>query len=133
MNFNLGWNFTWIVPFKNFFADLKTTKSLKKVSFSTKHPVPETKVLRGWCKAGFYELIFYNLITQAKGLLFLNNHVICLKNRKLWRAPTTTEFNILADIFHTFSTWQCLQKRFRDSFILYRSWVINKILVSMSV
>ena len=40
--------------------------------------------------------------------LFSRNQVICLKNLKLGPAPTTVEFNIFAEILHTFPSY--LQK-----------------------
>ena len=63
------------------------------------------KVARVVKKIGFYGVIFYNLVIPMKlykirylnldkALLFPRNQAICLKNWKLWRAPTTTKFNI---------------------------------------
>ena len=56
-------------------------------------------------KLAFMEWFFYNLVIVIKlckiqylnldkALLFLRNQAICLKNWKLWWAPTTTKFNI---------------------------------------
>ena len=55
-------------------------------------------------KLVFTEWFFYNLVIQIKlhkmrylnldkALLFPRKQVICLKNWKLWRAPTTIKFN----------------------------------------
>ena len=88
-------------------------------------------------KLAFMEWFFYNLVILVKtyeirylnldkALLFPRNQAICLKNWKLWRAPTTTKFDIFCWNFAHFPTWQCLQKRVRDFFISFRSWVINK-------
>ena len=57
-------------------------------------------------KFAFTEWLFYNLIKVMKlhkilyldldkALLFSRNQVICLKNWKLWRVPTTVKFNNL--------------------------------------
>ena len=52
--------------------------------------------------------------------LFPSNEVICLKNWKLWRAPTTTQFNI-------FSSLPMSRKVYSGFFkILFRSWIIDK-------
>ena len=72
-------------------------------------------------KLAFIEWFFYNLVILIKlykirylnldkALLFPRNQAICLKNWKLWRAPTTTKFNIFCWNLHMFTTWQCLQK-----------------------
>ena len=56
-------------------------------------------------KLAFMESFFYNLVMLIKlykiryldldkALLFPRNQAICLKNWKLWQAPTTTKFNI---------------------------------------
>ena len=64
------------------------------------------KVARvAYIKLGFTGKLFYNLIILIKqckiqwlnldkALLFPRNQAICMKNWKLWRAPTTIEFNI---------------------------------------
>ena len=62
-----------------------------------------------------------------KAPLFPRNQVICLKNWKLWRAPTTIKFNIFwwnfAHVSYlTMSTKGCSEY----FFILFRSWIINK-------
>ena len=62
-----------------------------------------------------------------KVLIFPRNQAICLKNWKLWRAATTTKFNIccwnFADVSYlAMSTGGCSG----FFFILFRSWVINK-------
>ena len=88
-------------------------------------------------KLAFMEWLFYNLVILIKlykirylnfdkALLFPRNQAIWQKNWKLWRAPTTTKFNVFAEILQTFLTYQCLQKGARDFFILFRTWVINK-------
>ena len=62
------------------------------------------KVARVVKKIGFYGVIFQNLLILIKlykirhlnldrALLFPKIQTICLKNWKLWRAPTTTKFN----------------------------------------
>ena len=72
--------------------------------------------LRGLLKICFYGLIFYILIVLIKlckiqylnldqALLFSRNQVVCLKNWKLWRAPTTTDFN---NFFWNFAHICCL-------------------------
>ena len=87
-------------------------------------------------KLTFTEWFFYNLIILIKlykiwylnldkAILFPRNQVICLKNWKLWRAPTTIKFDIFcwnfAHVFYlTMSTKGC-----SIFFILFRSWVIN--------
>ena len=65
-----------------------------------------------------------------KALLFLRNQVFCLKIWKLWRAPTTLQFNIFCWHFaHVFylpiSTKWCVGL-FRIFFILFRSWLVCK-------
>ena len=56
-------------------------------------------------KLVFTDDFFYNLLVPIKSckiqylnwgrpLLFSRNQIFCLKNWKLWRAPTTIEFNI---------------------------------------
>ena len=51
---------------------------------------------------------------------------ICLKNWKLWRPPTTTEFhNFIWNFAHVSYLPICLQNDARD-IILFRSWVICK-------
>ena len=75
-------------------------------------------------KLVFTEWFFYNLVILIKlckiwylnldkALLFLRNQVICLKNWKLWQAPTTIKFNIFCWDFArvsylTMSTKGCL-------------------------
>ena len=72
-----------------------------------------------WCKIPYKNL--------GKVLSFSRNQVFCLKIWKLWRAPTTIQFNIFfAETSQTFPIYQCLQKCVRDFFILFRSWVICK-------
>ena len=74
-------------------------------------------------KLAFTDWFFDNLIILIKlckmqylnldkALLFLRSQVICLKNWKLWRAPTTVESNILCWNFAhvsylTMSTKRC--------------------------
>ena len=51
--------------------------------------------------------------------------VICLKKGKLWRAPTTVEFNIFCSNFaHVSILWMSTKESF--GFFLFRSWVIDK-------
>ena len=67
------------------------------------------------------------LLIWQKALLFPKNQVICLKNWKLWLAPTTIEFNNFWWIFHTFPGYYCLQKRVPDFLnFVFRSWVIDE-------
>ena len=89
-------------------------------------------------KLAFVDWFFYNLIILIKlckiqdlnldkAPLFPRNQVICLKNWKLWRAPTTIKFNIFwwnfAHVSYlTMSTKGCSEY----FFILFRSWIINK-------
>ena len=65
-------------------------------------------------KLKFMEWFFYNLVIVIKlyklrylnidkVLLFSRKQVICLKNWKVWRAPTTTKFNIFWWNFAHFS------------------------------
>ena len=79
-------------------------------------------------KLGFMDWLLYYFIilikqckipyrTLGKALLFSRNKVFCLKNWKLWRVPTTLEFNIFVEILNTFPTYQCLQKGVRDFFL----------------
>ena len=77
-------------------------------------------------KLAFTQSFFYSLIILIKlckirylkldkALIFPRNQVICLKNWKIWRAPTTIKFNIFfAEILLTFPTKQCLQESVRD-------------------
>ena len=89
-------------------------------------------------KLAFAEWFFYNLVILIKlfkirylnldkAILFSKNPVICVKNWKLWRAPTSTKFNNFcwnfAHVFYlTISTNWCSW----FFCILFRSWVINK-------
>ena len=88
-------------------------------------------------KLAFAGWFFYNLVILIKlckirylnleKALFPRNQVICLKNWKFWRGPTTITFNIFCWNFAhvsylTMSTKGCLG----FFFILFRSWVINK-------
>ena len=89
-------------------------------------------------KLAFMEWLFYNLVMQIKlykiqylnldkVLLFPRNQAICLKNRKLWRAPTTTRFNIFCwNVAHVSYLTMSAEGRSVFFFILLRSWVINK-------
>ena len=66
-------------------------------------------------------------VSLDKALLFPKNQAMCLKNWKLWRAPTTTEFyifywNFAHVSYLTVSTNACSG----FFFILFRSWVVNK-------
>ena len=61
-----------------------------------------------------------------KALLFPRDQAIWLKNGKLWRASTTTKFNIFSWNFAQVFYLQGLQKGVRVFLILFRSWVINK-------
>ena len=47
-----------------------------------------------------------------KTLYFSRNKVFCLKNG----APTTIQFKIFVEIFHTFPTYQYVQMGVRDLF-----------------
>ena len=74
-------------------------------------------------RLAFTEWVFYSLVILIKlckiwylnlykALLLTRNQVICLKNWKLWRAPTTIKFNIfcwiLAHVYYlTTSTKGC--------------------------
>ena len=89
-------------------------------------------------KLNFMEWFFCNLVILItlykirylnldKALLFPRNQAICLKNRKLWRAPTTTMFNIFGWNFAHVSYLAISTKGCSRFFlILFRSWVINK-------
>ena len=60
-----------------------------------------------------------NLIKKlGKALLFSRNQVFCLKNWKLWRAPTRMQCNNFVEILCTFSAKQCLQKDIWFFFII---------------
>ena len=84
------------------------------------------------------EWFFYNLVILIKlhkicyvnldkALLFSRNQAIFLKNWKLWRAPSTTKFNIFCWKFCTHFLHNNVYKRVCGLFfILLRSWVINK-------
>ena len=62
-----------------------------------------------------------------KALLFPKNQVICLKNLKLWRAPTTVEFNIFLLKFCTRFLLNNVYKNLLGIFfVLFKSWVIKK-------
>ena len=88
-------------------------------------------------KLAFIERFFYNLailiklyriryLNLDKVLLFPGNQAICLKNWKLWRAPTTTKFNIFCWNFAQVSYLKMSTNGVRDFFVLFRSWVVNK-------
>ena len=87
-------------------------------------------------KLTFMEWFFYNLVILIKlykiwylnldkALLFLRNQAICLKNWKLWRAPTATKFFLL-EFCTRFLLNNVSKSVFEIFFILFRSWVINK-------
>ena len=66
-----------------------------------------------------------NPIPQFRqSFIILKKQVICLKNWKLWQAPTTIEFNIFC---WNFAQTSYLTRSTKGSFfILFRSWFINK-------
>ena len=75
-----------------------------------------------------YKIWYQNL---DKALLFPRNQAICLKNWKLWRAPTVTKFNIFCWNFaHVSYLSRKVGKQkkivFGIFFILFRPWVINE-------
>ena len=71
-------------------------------------------------------------LNLEKALVFPRKQVICQKNWKLWRAPTTVKFNIFAEILHSFPSYECLQKGVWDFYFgLDLELLIN--LVSVSV
>ena len=84
------------------------------------------------------EWLFYNLVLLIKlckigylnldkVLLFPRNHVICFKNWKFWRAPTTIQFNIFCWNFGLVSYLTTSTKWSSGFFsILFRSWIIKK-------
>ena len=89
-------------------------------------------------KLAFKEWFFYNLVLLIKlckigylnwdkVLLFPRNHVICFKNWKFWRAPTTIQFNIFcwnfAHVSHVTTSTKWSSGFFS---ILFRSWIIKK-------
>ena len=87
-------------------------------------------------KLAFMEWFFYNLVILIKlykirhlnlnkALLFPRSQATCRKNCKLWRAPTTTKFNIFAEIFTRFLLNNVYKRLFRIIFILFRPWGIN--------
>ena len=64
-----------------------------------------------------------------KALLFSRKlfEVFCVKNWKVWRAPTTVELNIILLKLRTrFLLTNVCNRVFRIFFILFRSWVICK-------
>ena len=67
-------------------------------------------------------------LSYGRPLLFPRNQLFCQKNLKLWRAPTTKEFNIFCWNFaHVFYLVMSTKGWVEFFFILlYRSWVINK-------
>ena len=90
-------------------------------------------------KLGFMDcFFFYNLVilikwckmsnkSLDKALLFSRNQVFCLKIWKLWRAPTTLQFNIFCWNFAHISYLPMSTKGFVGFFfILFRSWYICK-------
>ena len=91
-------------------------------------------------KLGFIDWFLYYfiiLIKQCKipykaldkALLFSRNQVFCLKNLKIWRAPTTLEFNIFCWNFAHVSYLPMSTKGcsvFFFFFIFFRSWGICK-------
>ena len=87
-------------------------------------------------KLAFMEWFFYNLVIVIKlyktwylnldkALSFPRNQTICQKNWKLWRAPTTTKFNILLNFCTHFLRINVYKSAFDIFFILFTSWVIN--------
>ena len=71
-----------------------------------------------------YKIQYLNL---DKALLFHRNQPICLKNWKLWRAPTATKFNIFSWNFAHVSYLIMSAKGCSGLFfILFRYWAINK-------
>ena len=94
--------------------------------------------LRGWCKiVSFMDWFCHNLIVLIKkckipyknlnkALLLWRNQVLCLKIWKLWRAPTTLQFNIFCrNSAHVFYLPKCT-KKCGIFFISFRFWVICK-------
>ena len=89
-------------------------------------------------KLAFMEWFFYNLVILIKlyktrylnlnkALLFPRNQAIYVKYWKLWRAPTTTKFNIFFWNFAHVSYLTMFSKECLGFFfILFRSGVINK-------
>ena len=89
-------------------------------------------------KLAFMEWPIYNLLILIKlykirylnldrALLFPRNQAISLKNWKLWRASTTTKFNIFCWKFaHVSCLTMSIKSVWDFFFILFRSWVINK-------
>ena len=88
-------------------------------------------------KLGFTNWFFYNLIllielckiqllNWEKVLLFPRNQVICLKNWKLWQAPTTIEWYFLLKFCTLFLFNNVYKGVFEIFFTLFRFWVINK-------
>ena len=82
------------------------------------------------------EWFFYNLViliklckiwylNLEKVLLFPRNQTISLKNWKLWRAPTTTKFNIFCWNF-AHGSYLIMSTKGCSGFCLFRSWVIKK-------
>ena len=69
------------------------------------------------------EIHYLNL---DEALSFPRNKVICLKNRKFWLAPTTTEFNIFYLNFAHVYYLPMSTKGARDFFFYFRSSVIYK-------
>ena len=81
------------------------------IGISNFKPIKVVRVV----KFTFMEWFFYNFViliklykiwylNLGKALLFPRNKTICLKNWKLWRAPTAIKFNIFAEIVHKFPT-----------------------------
>ena len=79
-------------------------------------------------KLAFIERFFYNLVILIKlckvrylhlhkAPLFPRNQVICLKNWKLWQAPTTIKFNILCWNFAHVSYLTMSTKRYSGFFL----------------
>ena len=89
-------------------------------------------------KLFFMDWFCYNLIVLIKyckianknldkALLLSRNQALCLKIWKLWRAPTTLQFNIFLLKLRTRFLLTNVYKRVCGIFfILFRSWVINK-------
>ena len=88
-------------------------------------------------KLAFTEWLFYNLVILIKlykiryqnldnALLFPRNQATCLKNWKLWRAPTTIKFKIYLVEFCTRFLLNNVYKRLLEIFFLFKPWVITK-------
>ena len=100
LDFNAQFRISFQEMFGSILSVIQESEWLIKVAWVVNIKLGFTDELFGnlimliqWCKTQYLNL--------CKLLLFPRNQVICLKNLKLCRAPTTIEFNIFCSNFYT--------------------------------